>query len=145
VAVDVTTEIVIARARQAVAEYASDPDNAPAWYENIESVEWKTPRPLRVGSQLAFVARFMGRRLTYTYEVTEFVPGQRFVMRTNEGPFPMETAYAWVDAPGGSTRMELRNQGEPSGFTSVAAPLMAAAIRRANRKDLQKLRGILEG
>jgi hypothetical protein len=144
VTVDVVTEIVIARTRDEVAAFAADPDNAVRWYENIESVEWETPRPLAIGSRLAFVARFLGRRLAYTYEVREDVPGDRFVMATAEGPFPMETTYEWHDAAGGGTRMTLRNRGEPSGFASVAAPLMARAMRRANRKDLQALKDLLE-
>ena len=143
-AVDVQTEIVISRPRAEVAAYASDPDNAASWYQNIESAEWKTPRPLAVGSRVAFVARFLGRRLAYTYEVTELVPGERFIQRTTEGPFPMETTYSWEDAPGGGTRMKLRNRGEPSGFSSFAAPVMATAMRRANQKDLARLKGILE-
>jgi hypothetical protein len=40
--------------------------------------------------------------------------------------------------------MTLRNRGEPSGFSKLAAPLMAAAMRRANRKDLQRLKRLLE-
>ena len=143
-AVDVQTEIVISRPRAEVAAYASDPDNAASWYQNIESAEWKTPRPLAVGSRVAFVARFLGRRLAYTYEVTELIPGERFIQRTMEGPFPMETTYSWEDAPGGGTRMKLRNRGEPSGFSSFAAPVMATAMRRANQKDLAQLKGILE-
>jgi uncharacterized membrane protein len=144
VAVDVQTEIVIARPRSEVAAYASDPDNATAWYENIERVEWRTERPLQAGSRLAFVARFLGRRLEYTYEVREHVPGERFVMSTAEGPFPMETTYAWEDAGDGTTTMRLRNRGEPAGFAKVAAPMMARAMTRANNADLRRLKGILE-
>ena len=143
-AVDVVSEIEIARPRDEVAAYACDPDRATAWYENIESVAWRSPRPLAVGTRLAFVAGFLGRRLEYTYEVRELVPGERFVMSTAEGPFPMETTYAFADAPGGRTRMTLRNRGEPAGFAKVAAPVMARAMRRANGKDLRRLREILE-
>ena len=142
--VDVVTEIEIGRPRDEVAAYASDPDNATRWYRNIESVEWETPRPLAVGSRVAFVARFLRRRLAYTYEVRELIPGERFVMSTAEGPFPMETTYAWADAPGGATRMTLRNRGEPAGFSKVGAPMMAMAMRRANRNDLRELKRILE-
>ena len=142
-AVDVRTEIEIARPRGEVAAFACDPDNATRWYENIESVEWRTEPPLAVGSRLEFVARFLGRRLAYTYEVREQVPGERFVMSTAQGPFPMETTYAFEDAPRG-TRMTLRNRGEPSGFAKVGAPLMERAMRRANQADLRRIKTILE-
>jgi uncharacterized membrane protein len=143
-AVDVVTEIVIHRPRAGVAEYAGNPDNAPGWYVNIESVEWKTPPPLRVGSRLAFVARFLGRRLAYTYEFVELLPGERMVMRTAEGPFPMETTYTWESVSESETRMTLRNRGEPAGFGKLVAPFMESAMRRANRKDLERLKAILE-
>jgi len=141
--VDVTTEVVIARPLAEVAAFASDQDNAPSWYVNIKSVAWKTPPPLRVGSRFAFVAHFLGRRLAYTYEVGDLVEHVRFVMRTAEGPFPMETTYEWEPAPTG-TRMRLRNRGEPSGFSRLLAPFMAAAMRRANRSDLARLKALLE-
>ena len=143
-AVDVRTQLHIDRRRAEVAAFAADPDNAPRWYTNIKQVTWKSPRPLAVGSQIEFVAEFLGRRLVYTYEVKEHVPGERFAMATAEGPFPMRTTYTWADAPGGGTAMELRNQGEPSGFKSIAAPLMKLAMKRENRKDLRRLKQLLE-
>jgi uncharacterized membrane protein len=142
--VDVTTEIEIGRPRGEVAAYASDPDNTTSWYQNIKSVDWETPRPLAVGSRLRFTAAFMGRSLTYTYEVREHEPGQRFVMSTEQGPFPMETTYEWRDGAAGTTLMSLRNRGEPSGFAKVGAGLMARAMEKANRKDLAQLKTILE-
>jgi uncharacterized membrane protein len=142
--VDVSTEAVIHRPPDEVAAYAADPTNAPEWYENIKSVEWKTPPSLRVGSKVAFVAQFLGRRLAYTYEIVEFVPGRRLVMRTAEGPFPMETTYTWEPAGSGATRMTLRNRGTPTGFSRLFAPFMATAMRRANRKDLAALQRLLE-
>jgi len=144
VTVDVVTDIVIDRPISGVASYAADPTNAPAWYANIDSVEWKTEPNVAVGSRVAFVARFLGRRLEYTYELVEYAPGVRLVMRTAEGPFPMETTYTWTAVTATSTTMELRNRGEPAGFSKVAAPFMARAMRRANRQDLAKLKTILE-
>jgi len=141
--VDVTTWTDIARSRDEVAAFATDPGNAPRWYENIESVRWETGPPVAVGSRIAFVARFLGRQLAYTYEVRDLVPGERLVMSTAEGPFPMETTYTWTDV-GGGTRMTLRNRGEPAGLTKLASPAVAAAMRRANRQDLAQLKRLLE-
>ncbi len=143
-AVDVLIQIEIARPRDEVAAYAGDVDNTTSWYENISSVAWETAPPLAVGSRIAFAARFLGRSLSYIYEVLELVPGERLVMRTADGPFPMETTYTWSDAGAGATRMTLRNRGEPSGFGKVGAPLMARSVERANRRDLARLKQILE-
>ena len=106
--IDVVTEITIVRSIEAVAEYAADPDNAPGWYDNITSIVWESERPLQVGSRIAFTAEFMGRRMTYTYEVDEYDPMSRLVMRTAEGPFPMETTYSWKRESDKSTHMTLR-------------------------------------
>jgi uncharacterized membrane protein len=143
-AVDVQTETTIEQPVAVVATYAADPSNAPAWYANIDSVEWKSDPVVAAGSVVAFVARFLGRRLEYTYELAEVVPGERLVMRTAQGPFPMETTYTWTSAGPASTRMTLRNRGEPAGFSKLVAPFMAAAVRRANRQDLARLKAILE-
>ena len=141
--VDVTVETRIERPVAEVAAFAGDPGNAPSWYVNIESVRWQTPPPVQVGSRMDFVASFLGRRIEYTYEVAELVPGERLVMRTAQGPFPMQTTYTWEPADGG-TRMTLRNNGVPSGFARVATPVMALAMRRAMTKDLAALKRRLE-
>lgn len=142
--VDVVTEVVINRPLEEVAAYAADPANAPTWYVNIDSVRWETEPAVAVGAQAAFTARFLGRTLTYTYEIVELTPSERLVMRTAEGPFPMETSYTWRSVDAASTLMTLRNRGEPSGFGSVIAPLVATAMRRANKKDLARLKALLE-
>jgi uncharacterized membrane protein len=142
--VDVVSEITIDRPVSVVAAYAADPANAPEWYSNIESVEFDTPPPVAVGSRVAFVARFLRRRLAYTYDVAEFVPAERLMMHTAEGPFPMETTYTWSPIGEGATRMTLRNRGRPTGFSKLVAPFMATAMRRANRNDLRRLKTILE-
>ncbi|MBZ9658751.1 SRPBCC family protein [Mesorhizobium sp. ESP-6-4] len=142
--IDVTSRIEIVRPRAVVAAFSADPDNVPRWYVNIKSVEWKTPRPAQVGSRIAFVAQFLGRRLVYTYEIVDLVQGERLVMRTAEGPFPMETSYAWRDTREGATHMALRNRGTPTGFSRLVAPFIALAVRRSTDRDLLRLKNILE-
>lgn len=142
--VDVLTEIIIHRTRDQVSEYAANPDKAPEWYVNIQSVQWQTPKPMKVGSKIAFKAQFLGRQLAYVYEIAEYVPGKMLVMRTADGPFPMETTYTWETVDGNSTRMTLRNQGEPKGFSMLFSPFMSFFMKKANNKDLKKIKFLLE-
>lgn len=149
--VNVLTEIIINRPKEVVSTFVSDPDNATKWYVNIKSAEClpagqagKTPKPLRVGSLVTFTAHFLGKKLAYTYEFTELIPGEKLVMRTAEGPFPMETTYTWETVNGNMTRMTLRNKGNPTGFSKLFVPFMKMAMKRANQKDLILLKKILE-
>jgi uncharacterized protein YndB with AHSA1/START domain len=143
-AVDVQVETVIDSPPEQVVLFAGDPTNAPRWYANIRSINWQTPPPVAVGSRMDFVAQFLGRRLAYTYEVVELEPARRLVMRTADGPFPMETTYTWEPVMTGKTRMTLRNRGNPSRFSRLAAPMLERAMRRVTTKDLARLKAIME-
>ena len=133
--------------------YCTNIHPGETWLEVAANLETYVPaikaavspdRPFGVGTVVAFVARFLGRRLAYDYKLVDYEPGARLVMRTQQGPFPMETTYTW-EPRGNGTHMTLRNRGTPSGFSSLAAFTMVPAMRRANRKDLAKLKAILEG
>ncbi|CAN5675727.1 SRPBCC family protein [soil metagenome] len=141
--VDVLTRIEILCPIHEVSQFASNPDNAPAWYVNITSVTWRTARPLSVGSQIDFIAHFFGRTLSYTYEVIEMTE-KRFVMQTAQGPFPMQTTYEWESINSSTTRMTLENKGNPTGFSKIFAPFISLMMRNANNKDLKKLKQVLE-
>lgn len=142
--VNILTQITINAPLVEVAAYAANPDNAPEWYENIESAVWKTEKPLTIGTQVAFVAHFMGRELAYIYEFVEWIPNEKLMMKTADGPFPMETTYTWTAVEGDQTLMTLRNRGKPAGFSKLFAPFMGMMMRRANNKDLKKIKMILE-
>jgi hypothetical protein len=142
--VNVYTETIIKSPLSKVANYAANPDNAPQWYSNISKAEWTTPKPLQLGSQIAFKADFLGKKLAYTYQIEEFIPEQKLVMRTAQGPFPMETTYTWKSIDDQQTLMGLRNKGEPAGFSKLFSPFMATMMKKENKKDLERIKQILE-
>ncbi len=139
---DTCIEIVIARPLAQVAEYASNPDNAPDWYINIKSVRWITEPPLKVGSEIAFTVNFMGE-MCYTYRIMEF-GASRLVMTTEDGPFPTQVIYEWETIDNCSTRMKLCSRGTPAGINKFLSPVLNFMSRRENLKDLNRLKNILE-
>jgi uncharacterized membrane protein len=142
--VDIKTEMIIHGPIEKVSSYAADPDHAPEWYVNIDSAEWLTEKPLDLDSQIAFKAKFLGRELSYVYRIEEYIPGEKLVMRTANGPFPMKTTYTWEKLEQNRTKMTLRNQGEPSGFSKIFTPFMSTLMKKANQKDLKKIKELLE-
>jgi uncharacterized membrane protein len=142
--VDVVSEIEIQRPRDEIAAFVLDQDNAPAWIESVESVKWDAWRPLAERSRFTHVSGLLGGRLAYAYEVLELVPGERLVVSTEDGPFAMRTTYTWADAPGGATTMTLHSYGQPESSHRLSVPVIAKALRRANQKDLKRLKDVLE-
>lgn len=142
--VNVKTEIKISAPLKMVSEYASNPDNAVKWYDKIKSVEWVTPKQVSTGSKIMFKANFLNRELVYTYVIIELIENTKIVMSTSEGPFPMETTYEFKTINENLTYMSLTNRGIPSGFSKIFKPFMTFAMKRANTKDLKKLKHLLE-
>jgi uncharacterized protein YndB with AHSA1/START domain len=133
---DVLTQIVIDRPRSEVADYVSDPENATEWSQHVSKAEWKSPKPLSAGSEFAFEARVGDEKRAYTYQVTEYVPGESLVMSSESGSSPMETRYRFSDTDSGGTKIELRNV--------MHDPDLASALEIDNRQDLARLKSILE-
>jgi hypothetical protein len=145
VLVDVSTEILICRPRSEVAEFAADPSRWQRWYANLASVQCVAPLPLPRGARIAFVLHFLGQDVASTYEVVEHVPGSRLAMRASDGTMPMETTMTWDGASAGMTRMILSNRCEPGAAFAPFSPIVASALREANRTDLGRLRTLLRG
>lgn len=142
--VDVKTDIIIQCPIKKVSDYASNPENAPEWYVNIKSAEWQTEKHLGIGSRIAFKADFLGKHLAYVYEIVYLEPGEKLVMKTADGPFPMETTYTWEALNENETKMTLRNRGIPTGFSKIMTPLLSFMMKTANKNDLKKIKIILE-
>jgi uncharacterized membrane protein len=146
--IDITARAVILRPKAEVAAYSANPDNTPKWQTHIKEIDWETPRPLSVGTQFSFSTRLAGVEMGYTYEIAEFVPGERVVMRTakdDASRMTMETTYTWESLGPTATHMVLRNRGTvPGRLEIVMAPIMNFMMRRGIQSDLKRLKKLLE-
>jgi uncharacterized membrane protein len=141
--VNVKAETVVARPREEVAAYATDWRNDPEWIGGISEAQQVSGGEFGVGSQVARVASFLGKRIEYVNEVTELEPGRRLAMRSVKGPFPMTVVYEFEDAEGG-TLVRVRVGGDASGFYRAAGAVMSRQVKRSITGDVERLKRILE-
>lgn len=141
--IDVSAETTIATPLEDVARFAMDPANDPVWIGGITESRALTSGPLEFGSRVARVASFLGKRIEYVNEIDELVPGERLVMHSVAGPFPMRITYEF-DAREGGSRARVRIEGDAGGFYSVAAPILRRTVRRSVERDLATLKSLLE-
>jgi hypothetical protein len=136
--IDVTVERAIARPREDVAAFAMDWRNDRAWIGALTDVRLASDGPFGIGSRVSRTARFLGREIVYVNEIVELEPGRALAMRSVKAPFPMTVRYEFDDA-GGDTLMRIRTGGDVGGFYRLAAPALAAAVRRGVSQDLERL------
>lgn len=141
--VDVTVEQEIARPRDYVAGFASEPANDTLWITALDSARKLTDGEVGAGTRVERVASFLGRRMEYVNEIVELDPGRRLHMRSVKAPFPLTVTYEWEDSSGG-TVMRIHTAGEGSSFYRLAGPVLSTAVRRGVRKDLRELKRVLE-
>jgi len=144
VSIDIAVETAIARPREEVASFAMDPANDPLWIGGISEARKVTDGPLVPGSRVARVATFLGKRIEYVNEIDELAPGERLVMHSVAGPFPMRIAYEFANRGSGAVA-RIRIEGDAAGFFAIAAPLLRRKVRRSVEADLATLKGLLEG
>ena len=141
--IDVTAEIKIGRARGDVAVYATDASNDPLWIGGVVESGVLSDGPVRQGTRVARVAKFLGKRIEYVNEVIEYDPGVRLVMKSDSGPFPMTASYEFEEGEGG-TLTQIHVRGEAEGFFKLAAPVLARSVKRSITRNLETLKGLLE-
>ena len=140
--IDVVAEVYVRRPREEVAAYMTDPANDPEWIGGLREAQLVGEGPPRVGSRVARVASFMGRRVEYVNEITALEPGRILEMRSVKAPFPMHITYSFEDRDGGTAvRNHVRGGG---GLFSLGSPLFAPMVKRNVQRDLERMRDVLE-
>ncbi|MSQ09668.1 MAG: ATPase [Dehalococcoidia bacterium] len=143
-AIDVTAHLTIACNRARVAALAMDPERERTWIGGIKETHVQTPLPLAVGSRVARVASFAGRRVDYVLEVVALELDALLDMQSVQAPFPMRVTYSFIDAPDGGTVAGIRIRGGSGGAMAMLGPLTACMVKRNISADLRRLKALLE-
>jgi uncharacterized membrane protein len=142
--VDVRTEIIINLPKEIVAEFVSDPGNAPSWCTQIKSVKCNPDAPLRAGAKIVFNEQGTRRYQQYVCEVVEIIPNQKMVLKTRNSNMRMETVVAWKAVNENTTCMTVWSRGIPRALSRMFTPFTALAIRSTSRRSLKQLKRMLE-
>lgn len=144
--------IIINRSPEDVFAFLEVRTNDAAWMASVVESEWLNQpaavpaAPIGVGRRGRMVMKLAGRRAVFIDEVTEYERGNRIAHRTVNGPIPLTTACICEPAGDGCrTTVVGATERLPGGlFGRIAAPVVAAGLRRGFRSDLARLKHILE-
>ncbi len=140
----VQASVDIGRPPARVFEYLSNFENNPTWQSGMRHARFTSDPPLRVGSTYEQVARFLGRRIVSSFEVTEFIPGESISIASVGGSFPIQITRRVQALSDSSTRVTADISGQPGRMFLIATPLLRWIVQRSGNKDYANLKRILE-
>jgi uncharacterized protein YndB with AHSA1/START domain len=135
--------VTVQRPIDEVFAYVTDPAKVPEWQASALEARLEGEGPMRAGSQAVETRKFLGRRMESRMEVLEYEPPRRFKIKVSSGPVPFEATTELSEETGG-TRVHGVVEGEPGGFFKLAEPIVARALRRELRGNLETLKDVLE-
>ena len=145
-ALDVTATADIDAPPEAVAAVQFDASRDAEWIGGVDRVEFVTPPPLALGSQVRRIGGFLGRRIEWLMRVDGYEPGRLVAMHALKSPFPMDVDYRLEPlGDGGRTRASIRVHGDARGMYGLPGPLLGPMVRSSVQGDLKRLKRIVEG
>jgi hypothetical protein len=141
--IEITASADVPRPAPELFAFVADMRNNPRWQQGQVSCEWTTPPPIAVGSRYDQRARFLGRDIVSTFEVTELVPDRRIRIRTVEGTMPMDITREVEPLGEDRSRVTATVRGGPTGLLRLADPLTRRMVRRSVRGDYERLTRLL--
>ncbi len=142
--ISVQASVEIARPPVQVFDYFSNFENNPAWQQGMREATYTSDPPLRVGSTYDQVAKFLGRRIVSSFEVTAFAPGESISIASVGGSFPIQITRSVEALSDSSTRVTADINGQPGRMFWIATPFLRWIVQRSVNKDYANLKRILE-
>lgn len=142
--IEMTATVDVARSAGEVFEYLSDMSNNPRWQKGMESCEWTSDPPIRVGSTYSQVAKFLWMEILTEFEVVEYEPGERIRIKSTKSTFPLDITRSVKASEDELTQVDAVIKGEPSGLMGLLAPVTKPMANRSVQRDYQRLKELLE-
>ena len=133
----------IERPPEEVFEYIGDAENNPTWRSAVVETRWLDPGPTEPGRRGEQTSRLLGRRYTVTAEVVDWEPPVHVSWATITGGADVRT-HCRVERDGTGSQVVLESEGEFTGAWRLLTPVAVAMLRRQSRKDIERLRAVLE-
>jgi uncharacterized membrane protein len=135
----------IARPAGQVFDFFADASNNPTWQKGMQSCEWTSQPPIAVGSTYQQTARFMGRDILSTFEVTAHEPGRLIAIETIKSTFPIQVVRTVEPTGNESCRVSADITGGPErGVAKLVEPLIGRWAQKSVDRDYDRLVQLLE-
>lgn len=142
----VSAETVIDAAPERVWAFITVPGNGPRWQEGAVSTHLTTPGPVRAGSEMEHVGRWLGMRIPTRAVVTVWVPPVRYGydITTKRFPKPSLMRYEVESLADGTTKLTLSNDAPVSGWMKPLEPLLQRSVQGMFERDVARLKALIE-
>jgi Polyketide cyclase / dehydrase and lipid transport len=127
-----------------VFDYVSTPENDPRWVPASLRHEMLSPPPMRVGSTTEEDVRFLGRRMRYAWEITQYEPPSTFALRSISGSIPATICVLLEPLDGARTKVILVGEVHLRGVYKPMEVVMRWVAKRQFGTQLRKLKNLLE-
>ena len=124
--------------------YVEDYSNDLAWRAGVAAMTPSPPGPPRVGTEVHEVVRKLGSTYVTNSTVTEVGPGYRYRFAGEGDSGRVDGGRAVVANADGTTTFTYDIELHLEGMLARLAPAVAWFMRRALRRDVRRLRRILE-
>ena len=134
--------VEIKRPVDIVFAYTTDAKSWPKW-QPFPAAEQTSEGSMRVGSTTKGTIRMMGLSMKWTAKATEYEPNRKFGKNVDCGLITT-AQHNTYDSVEGGTKFTIVYDMKMGGFMKLFSPVVVWSMRKALKKALSNLRGILE-
>jgi carbon monoxide dehydrogenase subunit G len=141
--INIDHTVTVDRPLEEVWDFVSDPANNPQWQSGVELSDQSPSGPIKVGTRVHIVRRFMGQKIEVVFEITVFEPNAQFTFKSLSGPLPISGSIAMAATDRG-TEVAYHATGEAAGVLGLGETIISGLVNKQLGDDLRALKKLLE-